>query len=161
METIQARAFGEIEVDERQIIEFPRGILGFQEHTRFALLDAAQPPFYWLQSLIDPQTAFVLISPDVFRKDYELSLVSQELDVIGVEQKENGDLKIPGVDETAELLVFAIVTVAGDKDSMTANLQGPIVINPVSRLGMQGIQTDPRWMTKHFILREMAGEGES
>jgi flagellar assembly factor FliW len=159
MKLIQARAFGEIEVDERQIIDFPRGILGFQEHTRFALLDASQPPFYWLQSLTDTQTAFVLISPDVFRSDYELSLVSQELDVIDVHQEEGGELITRSSGDAAELLVFAIVTVTGDKESMTANLQGPIVINPASRLGMQGIQTDPRWMTKHYILQEMAVKG--
>jgi flagellar assembly factor FliW len=159
MKLIQARAFGEIEVDERQIIDFPRGILGFQEHTRFALLDTSQPPFYWLQSLTDTQTAFVLISPDVFRSDYELSLVSQELDVIDVHQEEGGELITRSSGDAAELLVFAIVTVTGDKESMTANLQGPIVINPASRLGMQGIQTDPRWMTKHYILQEMAVKG--
>ncbi len=161
MKTIQARAFGEIEVDERQIIDFPKGILGFEEHRRFALLDAAQAPFYWLQSLGDSSTAFVMISPDIFRSDYELSLVSQELDIIGIRQEETGDLIVNQSNEPAELLVFAIVTVTGDKDSMTANLQGPIVINPAARLGMQGIQTDPRWMTKHYILQEMAARGGS
>lgn len=158
---IQSRPFGETEVDERQIIVFPKGILGFEDHNDFALLDSPQPPFYWLQSLKDEQTAFVLISPDVFRSDYELSLVSQELDIIEVEQLENGDLVEKTGNERAELLVFAIVTITGDKNTMTANLQGPVVINPASRRGMQGIQTDSRWKTKHYILEEMSKMGGS
>ena len=81
---INTRAAGEMEVDKRQIIAFPRGVLGFESHTGFALLDAAQPPFYWLQSLSDIQTAFVLISPNIFRDDYQLSLESGELELLEV-----------------------------------------------------------------------------
>ena len=39
---------------------------------------------------------------------------------------------------------------------MTANLQGPIIINAQNSLGMQGIQTDDRWKTRHYILEEMS-----
>ena len=154
--TIVSRAAGKIEIDERQIIEFPRGILGFEDHHQFALLDSAQPPFYWLQSLKDPETAFVLISPDVFRSDFSLSLVPGELGKIGVEEDGEGELYSSGDGEIADLLVFAIVTLGSEKDSMTANLQGPVIINPRQRLGMQGIQSDPLWRTKHHILQEMA-----
>ncbi|AHC14631.1 flagellar assembly protein FliW [Salinispira pacifica] len=158
--TIDSRAFGSIDVDDKQIISFPKGILGFEDHHDFALLDASQAPFYWLQSLSNAQTAFVLISPDVFRKDYELSVVSAELELLEIVQKDDGDLVYRGSDESAELLVLSIVTVTADKNQMTANLQGPIIINPRDRLGMQGIQTDAKWKTKHFILQEMSqGEG--
>ena len=152
---INTRAAGKMDVDERQIITFPRGLLGFESHERFALLDAAQPPFYWLQSLSDVQTAFVLISPDVFRDDYQLSLESSELEILKVEEKEDGSLILTD-GNTAKLLVFSIVTVTTDKNNMTANLQGPIIINAQNHLGMQGIQTDDRWRTRHFILEEMS-----
>lgn len=152
---ISTRALGEIDIDERQIITFPRGILGFEDQQRFALLDAPQRPFYWLQSLGDVQTAFVLISPDVFRDDYTLSLEGSELEVLEVQEKEDGSLLLKD-NSVAELLVFSIVTVSTDMDSMTANLQGPVIINSRNHLGLQGIQTDSRWKTKHFILKEIA-----
>jgi flagellar assembly factor FliW len=39
---------------------------------------------------------------------------------------------------------------------MTANLQGPLVINRDTRTGKQAVLTDPRWKTKHDILSELA-----
>ena len=156
---IHTRALGETDVDQRQIISFPRGILGFESHIRFALLDAAQPPFYWLQSLSDVQTAFVLISPDVFRDDYQLSLENGELELLEVREQKDGSLRLEN-GKIAELLVFSIVTVTAEKHNMTANLQGPIIINAQNHLGMQGIQTDDRWSTRHYILNEMSsGKG--
>ena len=152
---ITTRTLGKVDIDDRQFITFPRGILGFETHKRFALLDAPQPPFYWLQSLSDAQTAFVLISPDVFRNDYALSLESNELEVLEVQELEDGNLTLKN-GERAQLLVFAIVTVSTDVSNMTANLQGPVIINPYNHCGLQGIQTDSRWKTKHFVLEEMS-----
>jgi len=39
---------------------------------------------------------------------------------------------------------------------MTANLQGPLVINKEERLARQAVLTDPRWKTKHDVLAELA-----
>jgi flagellar assembly factor FliW len=39
---------------------------------------------------------------------------------------------------------------------MTANLQGPLVINRDTRRGIQAVLTDPRWKTKHDIVAEMS-----
>ena len=43
---------------------------------------------------------------------------------------------------------------------MTANLQGPIIINKRSRIGRQSIVTDPRWRIKHRILEELSSVGQ-
>ncbi len=156
---IKSRALGLVEINEQQVIDFPQGFLGFESLEKFALLDASQAPFYWLQSLDDTETAFVMISPDVFRDDYELSLLGGELELIGVEQKESGDLLLSD-GSAAELLVFAIVTVSSNRSEMTANLQGPVIINTRHRLGMQGIQTDARWLTRHYVLEEISAKRE-
>jgi flagellar assembly factor FliW len=42
---------------------------------------------------------------------------------------------------------------------MTANLQGPLIINPDTRMGKQAILTDDRWKTKHDIMAELAATG--
>ena len=67
---IKSKAYGPIEIDDRQLIRFPSGLFGFETLSDFALLDAAQQPFYWLQSVDVEQVAFVLIKPTIFRTDY-------------------------------------------------------------------------------------------
>ena len=58
---IQTKAYGPLEVDERQILHFPEGLLGFEKFKDYALLDAAQKPFFYLQSMDISELAFVLI----------------------------------------------------------------------------------------------------
>ncbi len=140
---VNTKAFGPLDVDERQKIFFPYGILGFEPLREYVLLDAAQPPFYWLQSMDRVEVAFPLIDPRVFRPDYSLRVDSAELAEIGISSPE-------------EALDFAIVTIPDDPAEMTANLQGPIVINKTTRVGRQSISVDPRWKVRHPIIKELA-----
>jgi flagellar assembly factor FliW len=140
---VDTKAYGAIEVDERQKILFPYGILGFESLKEYVLLDAAQPPFYWLQSLEVLEIAFVMIDPRIFRPDYVLEVSPEELAEIGIRSPE-------------EALDFSIVTIPEDPRQMTANLQGPIVINRDSRIGRQFISANPRWELRHPILKELA-----
>ena len=139
---VLSKAYGPVEVNERQKITFPFGILGFESLKDYVLLDAEEQPFYWLQSLDAEQVAFVLINPFLFRPDYEMNIDNEELLPIGVTD--------PG-----KAVIFSIVTIPQDDSPMTANLQGPLVINRDSRLGIQAILTDSRWKTKHDILAEL------
>ena len=81
---VVTKPFGAIDVDDRQRIVFPDGILGFEDLKDYVLLDAAQPPFYWLQSLDRTEIAFVLIEPHVFRPDYDAEVDREELAEIGI-----------------------------------------------------------------------------
>ncbi len=149
MLTVNTKAYGTIDIDERQKLYFPFGIFGFESLKDFVLLDAAQQPFYWLQSLDVKETAFVLINPMVFRKDYELEILPgdlEEIDLTGAEDE--------------KVIIFAIVTIPENQQKMSANLQGPIIINRDSKTGRQSISLDPRWKTKHFILDELSGDKE-
>ena len=139
---VLTKAYGQVEVNERQRITFPSGLFGFESFKDYVLLDAEQQPFYWLQSLDVEQVAFVLINPFLFRPDYEMNIDNEELLPIGITD--------PG-----KAVIFSIVTVSSDDTPMTANLQGPLVINRDSRMGIQAILTDTRWRTKHDILAEL------
>ncbi len=141
---IETKAYGEIEIDERQLVDFPVGLFGFEHLRKFALLDAHQQPFYWLQSLDETDVAFVLLDPLVFRPDYTLDATEGDIEALGAETNE-------------ELLVFCIVTIPEDERRMTANLQGPIVIHRKKRIGRQIISTNPKWMIRHSIQDELAG----
>jgi flagellar assembly factor FliW len=130
---VNTKAYGAIDVDDRQKIFFPHGILGFEKLKDYVLLDAPQKPFYWLQSM----------DPSLFRTDYLISVPQDELDEIGIA-------------ETDDMLTFAIVTIPENAERMTANLQGPVIINRKSRVGRQSINNDQRWKVRHFIMEELA-----
>jgi len=140
---VETKPYGSIEVDERQKIFFPYGILGFESLKDYVLLDARQQPFYWLQSLDVVEIAFVLINPRIFRPDYRLEVEKEELKEIGIESEE-------------DILDFAIVTIPENSSDMTANLQGPIIINKKTRVGRQSISLNPEWRVRHKILDELA-----
>lgn len=143
---IDSRPYGEIEISERQVIHCPVGIFGFEELHEYALLDTGQPPFYWLQSLDNAEIAFVMMNPYVLRPDYVLDVPDDDLEAIEYENEE-------------DILVFAIVTIPPDETRMSANLQGPVIINRVRQLGRQAISLNQAWRTKHFIIEELAGAG--
>lgn len=143
MMRVVTKPYGYIDVDERQKIFFPGGILGFESSKYYVLLDAAQQPFYWLQSLDIVEIAFVLIDPKVFRPDYELKVPQEELEELGIQSSE-------------EILDLVIVTIPENPSKMTANLQGPLIINKRTRVGRQSISTNPRWQTRHYILDELS-----
>jgi flagellar assembly factor FliW len=140
---VNTKAYGAVDVDERQKIYFPYGIMGFEQLKDYVLLDAEQKPFYWLQSMDVVEIAFVLINPRVFRPDYALEVPEEELQEIGIERPD-------------KLLDFVIVTIPDNPAEMTANLQGPIIINREARLGRQSISTSPQWRVRHPILEELA-----
>jgi len=142
---VHTKAYGKIEVDERQRIDFPYGILGFENFHNFILLDAQQQPFYWLQSLDVAEIAFVLIEPTIFRPDYTPDVPQEELHDIDIEKKE-------------DMLVLTIVTIPENYQDMTANLQGPILINREKRIGRQSISQNQNWKIRHKILDELARE---
>ena len=143
---VATKAYGLIDVDERQKIIFPQGLLGFESLHDYLLLDAERQPFYWLQSMDVEQVAFVLVNPFLFRPDYEVNVNNEELADIGITS--------PG-----KALIFSIVTIPPDGSPMTANLQGPLVINRDNRTGKQAILSDTRWKTKHDIMAELAATG--
>lgn len=143
---VTTKAYGLIDVDERQKITFPQGLFGFENLKDYVLLDAEQQPFYWLQSVDDSQVAFILINPSLFRADYEENINFGELVELEINSAENA-------------LVFSIVTIP-PAGTVTANLQGPLVINRDTKAGRQIILSDSRWTTKHDIVAELAGGGK-
>ena len=59
---VQSTRFGELDVPDGQILDFSQGIMGFPEEKRFALMEyKPDSPFYFLQSLADPDLTFLLI----------------------------------------------------------------------------------------------------
>ena len=136
---IQTSRFGEIEVEENQIITFPSGLVGFSEDHRFVIReDDAAAPFLWLQSVDSNGLAFVMIEPHVSVSNYELELTQEHLKKLDAKNIE-------------ELRVFVLVTMAKEMKDVTINLQGPLLFNPEKRLGLQFIIPDGKYSTRHLL----------
>lgn len=141
---INTTVLGEIEIDERQVFDFPSGLLGMPQLTQFALIDSGHPPYFYLQSLVEPYLSFALISPEIFRPDYQVDVDESEFLPLGLEPGKN-----------TELLVFVIVNF-NDTPLITANLQGPLVFNKETGKGCQCISRNTEYKTRHDVVAEMA-----
>ena len=141
---INSTRFGEIEISENDIIDFVEGILGFEEMKKYVILNIEENnPLMIMQSIEEPALAFILINPYEFRSEYQLELSDNEVKKLKIEKEEDVDL-------------FAIVVVPHENpEKMTANLQGPIVINRNKKLGKQVINNNHQYGIKHCIIKEM------
>ncbi|MGL4368937.1 MAG: flagellar assembly protein FliW [Spirochaetota bacterium] len=140
---INSKPFGEVEVNEDDIIEFSDGILGFDFVKKFVILEEKKSPFVWLQACDEPDLSFVMISPLEFLDEYSLVISQSDLEDVDAQGPE-------------ELAVFAIVTIPShDPSEMTANLQGPVIINAAKKRGKQAISLSDKYRVRHRILDEM------
>ena len=70
---IQTTRFGLLTVEDERIMSLPSGLLGFPNQNRFALIQTGtENYFFWLQSVDDPNLAFVVTDPTIFFKDYDV-----------------------------------------------------------------------------------------
>ena len=121
---VVTRQFGEIEYSEQDVIEFSRGIIGFESCKRYLVVDEeAYQPFRWLVGLDNPETRFpvldpLLVAPE-FAKELPKGLVKRLFS-----SSDNLDL-------------FCIVTLNGHGGRVTINLKSPVVLDYDERAGEQ------------------------
>lgn len=114
--TIQSTRFGQIEVPDNAVVEFPDGLIGFGG-SRFALLAREEDsPLIWLHSVDDPSLAVPITNPFQFFNEYEVVVSDEEAYRIG--------LRFPG-----EADLYVTVTAAEELEDFSANLRAPILIS--------------------------------
>lgn len=123
---INSRRFGPVSVREDQVILLTPGLLGFARFQRYILIEhQAESPFLWLQSVDNPDLAFVVIEPGLIMPGYEPGNSDEVRQELAAETSE--DIK-----------TLVILTIPpGRPQEMTANLMGPVVINLKNRRGKQ------------------------
>jgi flagellar assembly factor FliW len=114
-------------------IVFPDGLVGCPDWKRFALLvdDEEEMPVAVLKSVDHPDVELLVTDPTLLDPEYMTHL---------------------GIEHGA---VYCTLTV-GEDGWITANLLGPLVIDPASRQGRQIVLTDSRYSSRHPVAR--AGE---
>ena len=143
---VKTKANGIVNVDEKQLVTFPEGLLGFEKYTKFALIDSEYEPFIWLQSTEESNLAFLMIDPFLICSDYEADI-------------DDSALRNIGVDSAEDIIIMTLVTIPKDGSAITANFLGPVVINKKNRKCLQVILNDSRWTTKFDICKSLETEG--
>ena len=140
---LTTRIFGEVEIDDSKIINFPNGIIGFPDLKRFTLIHDEEAEdknntIKWLQSIEEPDFAMPVIDPLIVCPEYSPEVDKNILEDVG-------DIK----DE--DILVLVTVTVPHDLTKMTVNLMGPFIINAEEKKGVQAIVENSDYPVKFPI----------
>jgi flagellar assembly factor FliW len=128
--------FGLIQACEADVFFVPEGLLGFRSFTQYVLVpDPVVTGLAWLQSLTAPELAFGLVAPPLALSDYQIEL-------------RQGDRAALELDDERTALIYVILNRA-EGGGLTVNLQGPLVFNPIRRLGRQLVLTSSRYPVRY------------
>lgn len=135
---VRTTRFGAVEIAEDRVMTFAKGLLGFGEQTRFCLLEPQEDSaFFWLQAVDDPDLAFVVTDPSFFVPEFSVPIRAEQLGDLGLKKLEDAQ-------------VFVIVNKVDQ--TLTGNMQGPLVINTLNRQGEQFVLAEKRWTTRHPLI---------
>ncbi|MBU1567651.1 MAG: flagellar assembly protein FliW [Proteobacteria bacterium] len=127
-------------IDSKKVLTFPRGIPGFEKYTTYLVYHKEENDLsaYWLESTEEPGITFTIVDPGQYGLSYDLELTDEERDLL----QANG---------AEEIGVFMMLSkkegVENSSPTLNANISGPVVINPRSRLGLQKVLHRPRVST--------------
>jgi flagellar assembly factor FliW len=140
MLNVKTTRFGDVSVEEEQLIHFPEGLLGFPDQKDYLMMEHKPgSPFYWLQSVSVPELAFVMINPLLVKKDF-------------LEALSASDRKFFVSEKEGDKAFFSLVTIpTGKVEEMTSNLLGPLVIDVRSRTGRQVILSNTGYSHRHPV----------
>ncbi len=137
---IKTTRFGELDVSESRIITFSEDILGFSGYRKYVILEHSKNSILkWLQSVENESLAFVLTDPLNTVPDYKVE----------IDKKDAETIKLSSLDDA---VVLCIVSISKECKSVTANLLGPIIINPEKMLAKQVVLFNSPYSIKHNLM---------
>ncbi|WP_138496174.1 flagellar assembly protein FliW [Paenibacillus pinistramenti] len=121
-------------VINESLLQFPKGIPGFPHLTQFELHHHDEH-FSVLQSLQEEETAFILVDPFPYIKDYEFEVPEDALNELQIK------------DET-QIAVRCIVTWHSQKEKVCVNLVAPVLFNVETKAGKQVVLQNTAYTTR-------------
>jgi len=171
---LKTRHFGEIEIDEKNIIYFIEGIPGFNHVRKFVIIS---------NEILDRR----LKSEEEIKKnedshgcdnnsdcnnesfspfkwlqciddpDLAFAIVNPFVIKPDYEIELSSDvIETLEVEKEEDVVLYAIVVVPEDITKMTMNLKAPLVINVKNKKGMQAILDTEKYSVRHYIMEEKA-----
>lgn len=136
---IQTKFFGEIELSSEQCWHFPKGIPGFEDEKKFALLPIENNTmFQVLQSVTTSDVAFIVANPYVLVENYSFDIDEPTIELLNIEKEE-------------DIFVLGVLSLKDPLETSTINLQAPIVFQTKKKLAKQMIISDQQFALRHVI----------
>lgn len=125
---IATRDFGTIDINERDILYFPKGILAFEEYHRYVLIHYPHEDItpMWLQCVDNNALCFIVFDPFLYHENYVPTISGADMAELDAKS-------------TEDLRYFAIAVVPEDAKKSTINLKSPVVVNITNNRAMQCI----------------------
>jgi len=140
---VNTTRFGELTVNNEDIINFSEGLLGFESLTQFFVVDPGDSTLIlWLQSIEDASIAFPIIEPKIFKPDYVAKLLPADMAAVKLES-------------ITDAKIYSILTIPSDITTMSANLKAPIVINNSKKIAKQIVLQDNKLSVKYEMYKEL------
>lgn len=141
---IRTKFLGEVEIDKSEIINFPKGLPGFEKAREFIILGFVDNDYFSiLQSIEEEYISFIMVNPWDFYKDYDIEIKKDSLKVLQL-----------GKEDRDKVNVYSIITTGKTLEESTCNLLAPIIVNREDRVGRQIILNDFPYTTKHKLFVE-------
>ena len=147
MRKINTLRFGELEIEEQDVVRFADGIPAFEDEHEFVVLPYEEgTPYMFLQSMMTPELAFLMTDPLVFFPDYSFELDDENMEKLAINSMD-------------DVLVCTLISVprSGVAD-MTTNLLAPVVINRHTMQARQIVLEKTQYTTKHRLFPEKKGD---
>lgn len=147
MRKINTLRFGELEIEEQDVVRFADGIPAFEDEHEFVVLPYEEgTPYMFLQSMTTPELAFLMTDPFVFFPDYSFELDDENMEKMAINSMD-------------DVLVCTLISVprSGVAD-MTTNLLAPVVINRHTMQARQIVLEKTQYTTKHRLFPEKKGD---
>lgn len=140
---VNTTRFGELEVNNEDVILFSEGLLGFEKLNKFFVVDPGDSTLIlWLQSVDDAKIAFPIIEPKIFKPDYVAKLMASDMASVELENINNAN-------------IYTILTIPSNVTEMSANLKAPIVINNEKKIARQIVLQDSKLTVKHEMYKDL------
>lgn len=171
---LNTRHFGEIEIDEKNIIYFDEGIPGFNHVRKFAIIgnektedklegggkankeagsDSCDGHSDSDTETLSPFCWLQCVDdPDLAFAIVNPFIVKPDYEI----ELSNEVIETLEIEKEEDVAIFAIVVVPEDITKMTMNLRAPLVINVRNKKGMQVILDTEKYSIRHYIMEEIA-----
>lgn len=125
---IMTSRFGSVSIEADDILVFPNGLIGFEQHRHWVLLaDSQNETVGWLQCLSNPQMAVPVVSPRRYVPEYQARVSQTQLEALQLAEEDS----------------LYVLCVLGKHDGeFTMNLQAPVLVNLDRCLGCQVVTID-------------------
>lgn len=137
---IKTSKFGEVDFDEKSIINFPNGIYGFENERKFIILNFGHKDFFWLQSLTNPEVSLLITEPFWFFPGYDEILKNKLF-----------SFKI----NPNRYMVFTSVYISRKEKRIFSNIAAPFLIDKNRSVGIQLIIDELKEITNIDVIENL------